>query len=257
VTERWQAGEEPEEEQTGGRGWFWLALLVLMAVCAVALYRSALFRLEQVTVTGLKNVPEARVLAAAGLVPGAARWDHPAARVRQRLLQEPWIKTAEVTWEWNRVLIHVTEREPVGLLQYTDRFYLLLDESGTILGQAELHGVKGLPAVSGKQVSTALRGEALTDPGLLDALSVLAWNAPALRGQISEIAVREDRVLTLYMASGATVKWGKVPIGKERDGALKEKTEYFGGLWNGLRKRSAGCEVDLSVDDKYFASGCD
>jgi cell division septal protein FtsQ len=97
VTDRWQAGEAPaeEEEVTRGRGWFWLALLGLTAVCAVAVYRSALFRLEQVEVTGLKNVAEARVLDASGLYVGAPRWEHPGSLVEQRLLQEPWITLAQ------------------------------------------------------------------------------------------------------------------------------------------------------------------
>lgn len=259
MTERWQAGEEPEEEQveTRGHGWFWLALMVMVAVSAVAVYRSALFRLEKVTVTGLKNVSEARVLEASGLTTGAARWEHPAARVQQRLLLEPWIRSAEVTWEWNQVRIDVTEREAVGLLPYTDRFYALLDESGTILGQTELHVGQGLPAISGKQLTTALRGQALTDPGLLDALALLAAMAPQLRTQVSEVAVAADGGLTLYMAPGATVKWGRVPVGPQRAEHLSEKLKLFGGTWAGVTKRSAPCEIDMRVDnDKSFIANC-
>lgn len=258
MTDRWQAGEPPaeEEEVTRGHGWFWLALLGLTAVCAVAVYRSALFRLEQVEVTGLKSVTEARVLDASGLYVGAPRWEHPAAQVEQRLLQEPWIKTAKVTWAWNHVRIDVTEREPVGLVQYTDRFYLELDESGLVLGQTELDAKQGLPVISGKQVGAALRGKALADNGLLDALALAAWMAPALRSQVSEVAVAPDGALTLYMVPGATVKWGKIPVGPQRQESLKQKLELFGGQWKSLTKRSAPCQIDLSVDGKSFTSNC-
>lgn len=247
---------EPQAEEPRGHGWFWLALCVMAAVCLVAAYRSALFRFEQAEITGLERLTEARILEISGLSPGAPRWLHSASALQERLLAEPWIKTASVRWEWSTVRIQITERDPVGLIRYSDRFYLMLDQEGVILAQSELQAGQGLPVVSGKEVQSALRGRALLDPGVRDALSVLAPMLPALRSQISEVRVAGDRSLTFYMTAGATVLWGQAPVEGDRAGITAEKIQWFAGLWNRLGNRSKACQIDVRVEGNYSAGGC-
>jgi cell division septal protein FtsQ len=256
VSER-RLREESAPEERKARGWFWFALLVMLAVAGAAAYRSALFRATDIAVTGAGRLSRERVIQAAGLAIGAARWEHPAAAVEARLRQEPWIASATAAWEWGRLAITVKEREPVGLLRYSDRFYLVLDDTGVILGQAELDSKQNLPVVSGRQVSTALRGQQVPDPGLQDALLLLSRMQDQFRGQISEVAVADDRSLTLYMASGATVQWGTIPDGDDRLQGLQEKVTYFGGLWNGtVKKKTGGCTIDMRLDNSYRTLGC-
>lgn len=256
MSEEWEQTEEPQAEESGGRGWFWLALFVMAAICAVAAYRSALFRFERLEVTGLERLTEARITELTGLVKGGARWQHPASSIRERLLADPWIKSADVTWRWSTVSIQLAEREPIGLIRYSDRYYLMLDVTGVILSQAELQVGQALPVIAGKEVQTALRGRTLADPGVLDALAVLAPMAPPLRNQISEVRVGEDRSLTFYMAPGAMVLWGRVPVDGNRADVTMEKMKVFGGLWNGIGNRTKACQIDLRVEGNYSAGGC-
>lgn len=247
-----------EEQERGGRLGFWLALLVMLGICLFAVWRSALFRLEQVQIAGAQRLSQADILEAAGLAPGMLRWEAPAERVEQRLAAEPWVRRAEVTWNKNRLMIEVVEREPVALLQYQGRYYLVLDEEGAILGQRLLGEGERLPVVAGLTITTALRGQKLSHTGLLDALSLLAWTAPSLRGQISEVQVREDRYIRLFMAGGATVDWGILPeIAGKRDQFIQGQLPYFLEVWEKVpRTKLSTCQIDLRVEGKVFPSGC-
>lgn len=241
-----------------GRLGFWLALLVMLGICLFAVWRSALFRLEQVQITGNQRLSQADVLEITGLSPGMLRWEVPVERVQQRLAAEPWVKSAEVAWNRNRLLIKLVEREPVALLQYQGRYYLALDEEGSILGQRLLGEGDRLPVVAGLTISSALRGQKLDHEGLLDALSVLAWTAPPLRGQISEVQVREDGYIRLFMAGGATVDWGILPETKEkRDEFVQTQLPAFLEVWEKIpRSKLPRCQIDLRVEGKVFPSGC-
>ena len=255
MTEEWQA-DETEQEESGGKGWFWLALVVMLSIAAIAGYRSAWFRATEIEITGLDRLPREAVLEAAGLTVGAPRWENPAAQIQARLAAEPWIAAATATWERGRVAIAIEERKSAGLLRYSDRFYLVLDQTGVILGQTELDPKNTLPVISGKTVTTALRGQQLPDAGLQDALLLLARMSEGYPSHISEVKVAADRSLTLYMVSGATVDWGTIPDSHDRLEALNDKIETFFGFWNGLKKRSGGCKIDMRVSGSVIPSGC-
>lgn len=251
-----QEEEYEEEERSGGKGWFWLALFVMLSIAAVAAYRSAFFRAMSIDITGLSRLSRERVVEAAGLETGAPRWENSASAVQSRLLTEPWIAAATATWETGRIAINVEERKAAGLLKYSDRFYLVLDQSGIILGQTELDPKNPLPVISGKEVTTALRGQKLPDSGLQDALLLLARMAEGYPSHISEVKVAADRSLVLFMVSGATVDWGTIADGPTRLEKLNEKIELFFGTWNGLKKRSGGCKIDMRIAGSPIASGC-
>lgn len=247
-----------EEAERGGRTGFWLALLVMLAICLFALYRSALFRLERVQITGNARLSQVDIMEIAGLRPGMLRWEAPTVRVQERLAAEPWVASAKVSWNGNRLLIEVTEREPLALLHYQGHYYLLLDETGRILGQQILEQSAGLPVISGPVVTQALRGQQLSDLGLQDALSVVAWTAPDLRAKISEVQVREDRNIRFFMDGGATVNWGVLPEDQgKHDEFIQGQLRLFGRFWDGVpRAKWATCQVDLRVPDTVRSIGC-
>jgi len=237
---------------------FALALAVLLGICLFATYRSALFRLERVQVAGNQRLSQAEVLAIAGVMPGDLRWEVTAERVRQRLLADPWVESAQVTWRGNALVIAITEREPLALLQYHGRFYLILDKDGRVLGQRLLEEGERLPVISGVSVDRALRGDVLDDLGLKDALTLLWWTGEPLLEQLSEVHVRADRYLRLYLTGGTTVEVGVLPD----DAALREEhiRTQLRGLLDQLERvpapARARCQIDLRVFGKVLAQGC-
>jgi len=244
--------------RSSGRWGLALALLVLLCTCLFAAYRSALFRLERVQIAGNQRLSQADVMAVAGVSPGALRWELTADRVRERLLAEPWIESATVTWNRNALLISITERSPLALLQYSGRFYLVLDAEGRILEQRMLEEGERLPVVSGVKVDRALRGEVIDDLGLRDALTLLWWTGDPLLEQLSEVHVREDRYLRLYLTGGTTVEVGVLPD----DAAQRERhiQTQLKGLLDHLDRvpatARATCQIDLRVFGKVLGLQC-
>lgn len=257
MTEQRQAAQA-EVKKPRGRGRFLLLLLLIIFICGFAIHRSPLFRLDSVVVIGGDRITAERVQEVAGLYPGVARWERPAAKVAERLLQEPWVATAEARWEWNQLTVELTERRPVGLVRYHDRFYLSLDGSGVILEQVELTEGRGLPVISGVTLTEAVRGQQLTDQGLADALTVLALMPERLRTAVSEVKVEEDGSLQLFMAEGATVRWGTLPAGTaERQASVTHKVGALELFWfDEAAKHGQSCLIDLRVDGPLIASGC-
>jgi cell division septal protein FtsQ len=236
---------EAERPHHRAKGRFWLALVVLVGICLLAVYRSALFRLDELTLTGAHRLSEERVMEITGLAPGMARWERSAAAVEHLLRQEPWVKSVRAQWYWNKMHIAVLERYPVGVLQYHDLFYLVLDENGTILEQVELSERNGLPVISGTAPQSAVRGQRLHHAGLSDALTVISRFPAALRAQVSEVSIAPDRNLTLFMSGGTTVYWGHLPEGRNRIAEVDKKTAELDMTWHTVVKRRAGCEIDL------------
>jgi cell division septal protein FtsQ len=248
-------GPAPQPRRRAGR---LLSALVLLALAgSFWAYRSPLFRLEQVEVTGAYRLTPAQVMALAGLEKGAFRFAHPSWSVESAVRRDPLVKEAEAVWQGQRLTVAVTEREPVGLIRYHERFYLTLDHEGRILEQVDLGRGPDLPVITGTTISSALRGQQLQHPGLADALFLLSQMAEKYRRQVSEVAVAEDRSLTLFMEGGATVAFGTLPPGKERAAVVERRLETFGGLWQRLPKRRTGCRIDLRVDQHPTAAGCE
>ncbi len=251
-----RVADQWEQAGPARRRRLWLALVALLGICAFAVYRSALFKLERVEVKGGQRLTTGRIMEIAGLEPGVPRWERPAWEIEQRLGQEPWVKSVSAAWHWNRVVIQLEERQPVGLLRYYDRFYLALDEGGIILELVDLPEGDGLPVISGAvEPARALRGQRLEDPALADALLLLSRMAPDLREAVSEVHVSRERGLTLYMVSGPTVLWGALPEGPQRLADVEEQIRTFGEVWQSLPdKRLPGCVMDARIQGRVIAT---
>jgi cell division septal protein FtsQ len=235
-------------------------LLLLVALAGAGLFglsRSPAVRLQAVDVHAGKRVPEAEIRALSGVAPGDFIWAASPETVARRVEREAWVKEAKVTRAGNTLSIAVTEREPIALFPYGQGFYLALDETGVILGLQRLtDGV--LPVISGAQISGALRGRAIEDQGVRDALTLLGWMAPELRAQVSEVNVGSERRLSLFMTGGATVRWGRLSEKPEvRADEVQRKLAELGGFWQQVPKGKGGCLIDLRVTGRLISSGCE
>jgi hypothetical protein len=79
------------------------------------------FELESVATRGLSHLTAEEVARSTGLVPGTPLGEIDGSRVELRLLQHPWIRQVRVApLPPGRVLVEVTEREPVALVPSGD-----------------------------------------------------------------------------------------------------------------------------------------
>jgi len=258
VTEQPSAAREPRRARPSRRGRLWTVLLLFIIASGLAAYYSPALRAHEFQIVGADHLSHERVLEIAGVALGDARWEHPARSVQARLLKEPWVKTAQVTWSWNQVRIVIQERASIGLLPYQTR-YVALDETGQILELVESASGQHLPVITGVHTSKALRGQQLSNPGLSDALLVLMWMAEPLRAQVEELNVNGERNLTLYMTNHASVRWGTVYTEKDPTTSVREKLKMLGDVWSKVPKpRAADCRIDLRIAGRAIpTSGCE
>lgn len=211
-------------------------LLAAALAAAYALLTAAPLRLAAIEVAGVERLSPERVKWAAGLDPGALRWRHPPAAIRERILQrEPWVADATVEWSaGGRLQIKVRERTPVAQVPYYHLF-AVLDAQGTILAVAtptehDLPLITGLPLVKG------LRGEQIGGTELAAALAVAGRLPPALHGTLSEVHAAPTGDLTLVF-SGPLLALVGPPT------SLEDKLLALASIYPEARRR--GADIDL------------
>lgn len=256
MSEGRRAHEHAEGGRRGRRSRL-ISLLLLMTVLAgFALYRSPVLRVDEVKVTGSSHLSAQRLLEAASITRGDFRWLHTGRAVAARLKREPWIQSARASWTWTHLEIEITERQPLGLVPYQDK-WLSLDDEGVILDLVESPAAVRLPVVAGARPERALRGDQLSDPSLGDALLVLQYMSEPFRDQVAEVQVESDRSLLLFMVQGPQVLWGRVPIQGDRVGEVRLKLKNLGEFWPQIPKqRMKDCRIDLRIQNRLIHAGC-
>jgi cell division protein FtsQ len=175
-------------------------LLVGLTVAAVWLvFLSSALTVKHVDVEGESMLSQQQVLAAANVPSGAHLAQLDLGAIRTRVAGLAAVKRVDVSREWpDGVLIEVTERRPVAVVELNGR-YQALDEDG-VLFRSYVHPPASLPRV----VSTAAVGT----EALAEAARVVAALPSGLAARVDHVGVRGVDQVTLTMRSGATVLWG-------------------------------------------------
>jgi cell division protein FtsQ len=151
--------------------------------------------LERVTISGLSQLREADLLAAAGLNPQVSLPFLSVATVRERLERVPLVKTASVRKLYpNELVVTLTEREPHALWQLNGELFITAAD-GTVIDLMEDGRFIHLPLVVGEQANARTK-EYLT---LIDA-------AGPLKSRVRAGTLVSGRRWTLKMDNGIDVR---------------------------------------------------
>jgi len=160
-----------------------------------ALARALGLSLDQVTISGISQIRENEVLAAAGLDSKLALAFIDVNDVRVRLERVPLIKSAAVRKLYpNELVIALTEREPHALWQLNGELFIIAAD-GTVIDLMEDERFVGLPLVVGERAN--LRNK--------DYLALLDAAGP-LKGRIRAGTLVSGRRWTLKMDNGMDVR---------------------------------------------------
>ena len=160
-----------------------------------ALARSLGLGLERVTMSGLSQLREADVLAAAGLNPQVSLPFLSAAEVRARLERMPLVKTASVRKLYpNELLVTLTEREPHAIWQLNGELFIAASD-GTVIDLMEDGRFVHLPLVVGEQAN-----------GRTEEYLALIEAAGPLKGRIQAGTLVAGRRWTLKIDNGVDVR---------------------------------------------------
>jgi cell division protein FtsQ len=148
-----------------------------------------------VTLSGVAQVRESEVLAAAGLTPLVALPFISAATVRERLERVPLIKTATVRKLYpNELVVTLTEREPHAIWQRQGEL-LVTAMDGTVLGLLQDEQFAHLPLVVGDEANLRTK----------EYLRLLEAAGP-LKGRVRAGTLVAGRRWTLKMDNGLDVR---------------------------------------------------
>jgi cell division protein FtsQ len=151
--------------------------------------------LDKVTISGIARLSEVELLQAAGISNRNSLAFLDVAKVRRRLLDEPFIKSASVRKLYpNELSIAIVEREPFALWQLNGELYVVADD-GTQIDQMRDPGLVDLPLVVGEGANL----KAAEYAAILDA-------AGPLKAKIRAGMLISGRRWTLKMHNGLDVR---------------------------------------------------
>jgi cell division protein FtsQ len=160
-----------------------------------ALARAVGLGLEQVTISGISQIRENEVLAAAGLDSRVSLAFLDVNEVRERLERVPMIKSAAVRKLYpNELVITLTEREPHAIWQLNGELFIIAAD-GTVIDLMQDERFAGLPLVVGDRAN--LRNKDYM--ALLDA-------AGPIKSRIRAGTLVSGRRWTLKMDNGMDVR---------------------------------------------------
>ena len=196
-------------------GWLSGALVLLMLVGLVltAVF-SPLLALRHVIVDGTERLDAAELSEAVGGQLGVPLALLDEGRIRSELGEFPLIRSyvTELVPP-DTLLIHVVEREPVGVLATADGFQLL-DPAGVLIATTPTRP-DGYPVIE------LADGEDVTGPGYRSMAEVLLALPPSVLDRVTTIAAKTKDDVTLTLAgSSQRVIWGSADHSAEKAATL-------------------------------------
>lgn len=177
---------------------------------------SPTFALKDVEVLGNAQLSRALVLGAAGVGPGMNAFALAPEVMEQRLLQQPWIRSAEVERRLPSTLrIEVQERVPAAVLSFDDTSYLVSTE-GEVIKQLSGADPADFPVITGVDrtrftADTNYRHAILSS--VVSCLDDYRLSGLERREPVQEINVGAGDSVALYVGKDATlVRLGKGPF---------------------------------------------
>ncbi len=245
----------PPQGASRGRWGKLLMAALILGIVGVALGAHSWKRelpVSAVRVEGNTIVPTAEILRLAAIPPRARLFSVDLGAVRNRILQNPFIRAVAVNRQGPEgISITVTERRPVALLVAGD--LLSVDGEGTVLPAVKSDQFFDLPVLTGAlPEGECVPGKKITRPAVHEALNALVASRQMddeLFRRISEITVYEDGMLVMHTAEAG------VPVILGR-GDMPRKLLTFDGFWRQIVERRGPKElqqVDLRFEDQVIA----
>ena len=134
------------------------AFLIIAVCTALALFMmyaysfimtSPFFSVHETVVQGCKKVTEKEILELAGIAPSTNIMSVNLERISRTIETHPWVRSVSVGKEFpGRIIISITEREPVALLREDDTLYLV-DREGEVFKKFSASDNIELPVLAG------------------------------------------------------------------------------------------------------------
>jgi cell division protein FtsQ len=182
-----------------------LAVVALVALAVVALWvtHSAVFRVHALSVTGDHHLSKGEVLRLAGVDDHTNVLWLSTDRVEDRLTRSPWIREAHVSRSLpTSVSIVIEERRAVAEVRSGDRRYFVSGD-GMVLGPAR--SATSLPVIDVRGASVVVGSKLRAATGALGAITNVP---PSVRGAVRGAKGERGRGLVLELRGGVVAIYG-------------------------------------------------
>jgi cell division septal protein FtsQ len=180
-----------------------VALGAVAAVVAAAVAtQTSLLDVERVRIDGVGHTTSADVRTVAGISPGDTMVGVDAGGAATRVEDLPWVAQATVARRWpGTVEIHVTEREPLAIIEVAEGRVALVDDERVL--EVTRQPPAGLPEVTGVSSRRIAEGDEL-GRATRDALAILRALRERLPGAVASVSSDLDAAL----AAGGEIRFG-------------------------------------------------
>lgn len=190
-------------------------VLVLAGGGAYVFYRTPVFGLEQISVTGsggpVSEEVDAAVRSAVDAPTGTPLIGLDLAAIRTAALSVPQLRSASVSRHWpNGLVISVDERTPVALTRANGSLWLM-DSTG--VAYVAVHNGEEPPA---GLLTLALATPGPKDSATLAGLAVIGALDRKTKGMVSSVSVESAYSVTLHLIDGRVVIWGSPDLSRKK-----------------------------------------
>lgn len=194
--------------------------------------QSNYFRADTIDVKGMRRLGEEEIMNLAGVHPGVNLLSVNTKKAGMRLMQNPWIQTADVERDLpGRMIIRIKEHDPLAICVMTKKY--LINHEGRIFKEWQKTDPVDLPLVTGLGYADVYLDDqpcSRAFSAVMDILKVGKDPFSILPNRIVKyISVDQEMGLTLFVESEAFGEIKKIDLGFER------YPEKFEGLKHVIR----------------------
>ncbi len=189
-----------------------LVVVFLVAGTIHTVYFSDHLAVEKVTVTGVEELTDGQIRAAAEVPLGGPLATADLSAIELRVSSLARVRTAKVSRRWpNTVTVSVEEREPVAVVSINGKLQGL-DREGVVFA-AFRRAPEGLPRI---ETSIGTGSEALAEVA-----SVVMALPTSLRSLVDFVRVDSIDTISLNLQDGRTVRWGSAERSSQKASVLE------------------------------------
>lgn len=199
-----------------------LVLMIAALTVFVWLYRSDLFRVKRIEISGNKHLSDKKVDKIAEIEPTDSLVRIPLEKVKNRLLKNRWIKDVEIKRSFpNTVKIQVTERKAIAIVPVEDG-NAVVDKEGLVLDNIQDIDNVDLVLIRDLDVTEAKVGQKISAKSFSNACLCLSNLDDSLRRSLSIVSAPSVDKLSLYTKKGVEIIYGKAEDFKKKNYIIKK-----------------------------------
>ncbi|HZD59970.1 MAG TPA: FtsQ-type POTRA domain-containing protein, partial [Anaerolineae bacterium] len=204
------------------------AILLFILIGGFQLYKSGLFNITRIDVSGNKFVPSATIKQACDISKNSNLLTVSTSDIGKRLRKNPWIKDVTIKRRLiGTLIVEVKERTPIALVSLGGKFYLI-DDDLFVLAERQYADGTGIPTITDLAVDKITVGDRAVNDSLANAIRCLKSMDPSFRKTITLLAASSVDKLSLYNKDDVEILYGEAKQAEKKNKVLQTILEEQG-----------------------------